>query len=188
MDLLIKGKNLEVGDEVRRYVERKIGRLDRYLPLMSEGTIELVHEPTRAASDQFVAQATLNSHGVLIRSEERAATLYAAIDAVVDTLHRQLTHFKGKIYQRARAHGGRPPKEISADMLAAAIPESPPQGALVRNKRFDIKPMSPEEACQQIELLGHTFFFLNADTQQYNVVYRRRDGNYGLIEPGLALR
>ncbi len=188
MNLLIKGKNLEVGDEVRRYVERKIGRLDRYLPLMSEGTIELVHEPTRAASDQFIAQATLNSHGVLIRGEERAATRYAAIDAVVDILHRQLTHFKGKIYQRARAHGGRVPKEIAADMLAA-VPESPPQGVLVRNKRFDIKPMSPEEAWQQMELLGHTFFFfLNADTQHYNVVYRRKDGNYGIIEPGLALR
>ncbi|MBI3953559.1 MAG: ribosome-associated translation inhibitor RaiA [Chloroflexi bacterium] len=188
MELQIKGKNLEISDQVRQYVERKIGKLDRFLPMVGEGTVELVHEPTRSATDRYVAQATLESHGLLVRGEERAATLYAAVDAVVDVLHRQLAHFKGKIYRKGRAQGGRAPKEVAADILQD-VPEAPALGQLVRAKRFAIKPMAPEEAWQQMELLGHSFFFfLNADTSQYNVVYRRKDGNYGLIEPDLTAR
>lgn len=183
MELLIKGKNLEVKGQPREYVRRKIGKLDRYLPLAAQGTVELVEEATRSAQERFVAQVTIDSHGLLIRGEERASTLYAAIDAVTDVIHHQLAHFKGKIYQKGRARSGRGRKEVAAE-AAVAAPEEAPVGQLVRSKRFDLKPMSPEEAWQQMELLGHNFFFfLNAESRQYNVVYRRRDGNYGLIEP-----
>ena len=178
MELVIKGKHMEVQPEVRRYVERKIGKLDRHLPSLTEAEVVLTMESTKSPQHRYVAQVTLNNKGTLIRGEERAADLYAAIDGVSDILDRQVERTKGKIYDK-----GRGTSAVKEGVVAA---QAEAGQRVVKVKRFVVTPMSPEEAAEQMELLGHSFFlFYNPASEQFNVVYRRDDGNYGVIEPEL---
>ena len=182
MQIIIKGKNIEVTDWLREYVEKKIGKLDRYLPSISEARVELAVQKTKSADDRQVAQITLRSDGTILRAEERSDDMFASIDAVADKLHRQVARFKDKRARRGRALHGEP----------VPLPEEMDIGeedevAVVRVKRFLVRPMSEEEAIEQMELLGHDFFlFYNADIDSMNVVYCRKDGNYGLLQPELA--
>lgn len=173
MNIIITGKNMEIGDVLREYVEKKIKKLDRYLPTTGEARVELAVEGTRDAEHSQVAQITLRTKGTILRSEERSPDIFASFDAALDKIHRQITRYKEKRYRRGR----RPEKE-----LPPLEEEEAPH--IVRTKRFPVRPMGEEEAIEQMELLGHDFFvFFNATTGQVNVLYRRRDGNYGLIEP-----
>ncbi len=177
MQLIIKGKNIEVSEYLRHYVEKKIGKLDRYLPTISEARVELSVESAKSAADRQVVQVTLKSRGTIIRAEERSDDIFASVDAVLDKLYRQIIRYKEKLYRRGKRRGEMPPIEYE---------EEPPR-RIVRRKRFQMSPMSEEEAIEQMELLGHDFFvFYNADSGEINVLYRRRDGNYGIIEPELA--
>lgn len=178
MQLIIQGKNIEVTDRLREYVEKKVGKLDRYLPTITEARMELSVEGTKSAKDRQVAQLTVRSKGTLLRAEERTADMFASIDAIVDKMYRQIVRYKGKRYGRGRGPGEVPPVEEFEE-------EPPPR--VVRTKRFQVAPMDEEEAIEQMELLGHDFFvFFNVNTDGINVIYRRKDGDYGLLEPELA--
>ncbi len=191
MNLIIQTHNVELTDWLRQYVEKKIGRLERYLPDIDEARVELREENTRSASDRAVAQVTLRSRRTILRAEERTGDMFASIDAVSDKLERRIRRFKGK---RARNHKRAVAEanslEASTSPVAELIEEEeeiPDEAAIVRRKRFEVYPMDPMEAVEQMELLGHDFFvFLNGETGQINVLYRRRDGTYGLIEPIIA--
>ena len=177
MQVIIQGRNVEVTDRLREYVESKVERLDRYLPAITEARVELSTEQTRSAEDRQVAQLTLHIKGVLLRSEERSADMFTAVDNVMDKIKRQIDRYKSKRRNRYRST----PAEIEPP---AVEDDESEQGSIVRTKRFRVTPMDPAEAIEQMELLGHSFFvFYNVDEGQINVVYVRRDGNYGLLQP-----
>jgi putative sigma-54 modulation protein len=183
MELTIKGRNVEVTDRLREYVQKKIGKLDRYLPSIAEARVELSVEDTRAAQHRQVCQMTIRSNGAILRAEERSDDIFNAIDVVLDKMYRQIARYKGKRADRWRGVGA------SAEPLPIEIePETEEETTnIVRRKRFSMAPMQPEEAIEQMELLGHDFFvFYNADEGAINVLYRRRDGDYGLLQPELS--
>ncbi len=183
MDLSIKGKNLEVTDRLQDYVEKKVGKLDRYLPSISEAWVELSMEETKAAQDRQVCQVTVRSNGTILRAEERSDDIFASIDAVLDKMYRQIARYKGK--RKNRWRGANAPLEPLPVDLEEELEEEPSR--IVRFKRFPMVPMGPEEAVEQMELLGHDFFvFYNAEEGQINVLYRRKGGDYGVIQPELA--
>jgi putative sigma-54 modulation protein len=178
MQVVIKGKNLEITDWLRKYVEKKMGKLDRYLPTIDEIRVELSVQKARSAKDRQVAQVTVRSDGAILRAEERTDDMFAAIDAVLNKIYRQIARFKGKRIDRYRGQAEPLPDE---EMLLEAEKRS-----IVRTKNFRVSPMDEEEAIEQMELLGHDFFvFYNVSKQNINVLYRRKDGDYGLINPQL---
>ncbi len=181
MQLIIKSKNLEVTDRLRTYIETKVGKLDRHLPSINEARVELTTETTRSAQDRQVCQLTLRSNGTILRAEERSPDMFASIDAVLTKMLRQIARYKGKRQNRWRSA----PEPEVLPLEEEEIEEG--EASVVRVKRFRTVPMSQAEAIEQMELLGHDFFvFYNAETAGINVVYRRRDGNYGLLEPEIG--
>ncbi len=193
MNVTIKTREIALNDRLRSYVEKKVQRLNRYLPNIVEARVELSMEPTRSAKQRHGAQITLfASNGRILRAEERDADIYAAFDAVMDTIERQIERYKGKHWLQVRPRRrGMSRAEAEAAALAQleeeteAEEEFPPQ--IKRVKRFEMVPMDEWEAIEQMELLGHDFFvFYNVNTDSVNVLYRRRDGGYGLIIPELA--
>ncbi len=189
MQLAISGKNLEVTDSLRTYVEKKIGRLDRYLPNVIDARVELAVENTRAAKDRQIAQVTLRTKHAILRAEEASADMFASIDAVFEKMQRQVDRYKGKRWAKriagetAGEAGVAAAEEVAAEETEA---EEPP-ARITRVKRFQMVPMDEEEAVEQMELLGHNcFVFFNVNQNQINVVYKRSSGDYGLIQPELA--
>lgn len=182
MQLIIQGKNIEVTDRLREYVEKKVARLDRYLPNITEARIELSTESARSAEHRQVAQLTLRAKGKILRSEERTDDIFTSIDAMINKMHRQVARYKGKRRGKGRSIEEPLPDETFAEYDEEE--ELPPR--IVRIKRFDMVPMDEEEAVEQMELLGHDFFvFYNINDDGINVLYLRRDGDYGLIQPVL---
>lgn len=184
MELTIHARNMEIPPQVEQYVRKKLTRIERHLPQATEAKVELRWEATRSQTDRVVAQVTLVCNGTFLRGEERGASVNVAIDAVTDVLDRQVVRYKGRLYhsQQARKTGG----NISIRQPAAeeAVVAPAEEGQVVRVKRFAAKPMTTEEAIHQMELLGHDFFlFYNSQDEQFNVVYRRRQGDYGLLRP-----
>jgi len=185
MELVIKGKNMEVEKAAQEYIKSKLTRLERHLPDITEIKVELVQEMTKSAENRFVAQVTINSHGTLLRGEERASNVYAAIDIVVDVLNRQIERFKDKLYRSRRRITPLRREEAAEELQEEKVEEK--ESRIVKVKRFLVKPMTPEEAVDQMELLSHDFFiFFNPESDRFAVIYRRGDGNYGLIEPELG--
>ena len=190
MELRIHARNVDVTPRLQEHVEKKVSKLDRYLPNIQEVRVDLAIERRKQGMDQCIAQLTLrNTRGVILRAEEkRQPDIYAALDVALDKMYRQIQRYKGK---RKRRGGGR--FYESATELEAMEPVPVPVGedsdedektAVVRRKRIDLIPMSEEEAIDQMELLGHDFFiFYNAETARLGVLYRREDGNYGVLEP-----
>ena len=178
MEVSIFARNMEVTPRLSEYVEQKVGKLDRYLPWIDDARIDLTVENTRSAAHRQVAQLTVRAHGTILRAEERTQDMFASIDAVLDKMYRQIARYKGKRQDRWQTAVEVLPIEESVEETV---------GEIVRVKRFDVRPMAPEEAIEQMELLGHSFYiFLNADEDALNVVYRRDDGNYGLLQPEFA--
>ncbi len=183
MELIIKGKNVDVTDRLRTYVEKKIGKLDRYLPTITEAWVELTTEDAKAAQDRQVCQITVRSNGTILRAEERSDDMFTSIDTVLDKMYRQIARYKGKRKNRWRG-AGMAPEPLPLELVEETEDE---RSNIVRVKRFPMTPMHPDEAVEQMELLGHDFFvFFNADEGQINVLYRRKDGNYGLLQPELT--
>lgn len=183
MEVTIRGRNVQVTPRLQDYVEKKVGKLDRYLPTINEAHMELATEKTRNAQDSQVAQLTIRSRGTILRVEERHQDVFAAIDAVLDKMYRKIGRYKGKRHDRSRAGS----EEISGEELPVQVPVEEPAGRIVRVKSFRLVSINPEEAIEQMELLGHDFYvFFNAEVGQMNVLYRRKDGNYGLIQPEMA--
>lgn len=191
MNLIVHGRHVEINDWVQEYVDKKVGKLDRYLSHIDDARVELTYSPTRSASDRYTCQLTLWSGGQILRAEESTSDIFASVDATVDKVYRQIRRFKGRRYQskrRAAAHAS-----AEAEMAALAMAEEMAEdeevatGSIVRRKEFVLQPLDEEEALEQMELLGHDFFvFLNPRTQSANVIYRRRDDNYGLLEPKIV--
>jgi putative sigma-54 modulation protein len=178
------GRNLEITDAIRDYVEKKLSRLDRYQngELMAKVVLSLAGSPH--VEKRAKAEIQLDLPGGLLRVEEEDQDLYAAIDRMVDRLETQLKRYKERRFVGRRHSYQGPPSPEVRDMEALRKPEEEEGPRIVRVKRFEMKPMDPEEAVFQMEALGHDFFvFRNAKTDEINVVYRRKDGNYGLIEP-----
>ncbi len=178
MKLRITGQNLEVGEETRSYVERKLAKFDRQLPRITGCDVELAREKAKSPGQRYVAQVTLDVKGTLLRAEERAVDLRQAVDGVVDALARQIERYKGKRHQKNRG------SSFARGTTSGEAESAPEAGNLVRVKRFPVHPMAVDDAIEQMELLGHSFFlFLNSETDGINLLYRRRDGNYSVIEP-----
>lgn len=176
MKIKIFGKNIEVTDGIRNAVEDKLGKLEKYFA--DETRVDVTLSVNK--NEQKV-EVTIPVKGNIIRAEEISDDMYASIDMVEETIERQLVKYKNKLVNK---------KKVSRDNFTEAFIETDYDEdeeeavKIVRTKRFGIKPMDPEEACVQMELLGHNFFvFLNADTDEVNVVYKRKNNTYGLIEP-----
>lgn len=179
MQLVVKGKNLDLAAPVQTYVQKKLSKLNRYLDSIAEVQVEVSLEKTRSAQDRFVVQVTMRANGAVLRGEERGADIRTAVDAVFDVLHRKLVRYKEKLYGRRK--GGGPRAAISEGLPAPTEVEG---RQIVRVKRVSLKPMPAAEAAEQMELLGHDFFvFLDAEGDAISILYRRRDGHYGLIVP-----
>jgi putative sigma-54 modulation protein len=185
MELQILANNMELTPRLRDYVEKKTARLDRYLPKLSAIQVELAMENTRSAVQRHVAEITIrDERGTILRAEERNSDMFAAIDAVVDKLYRQIERYRGKRKRKTRGKGEEmdlgEPLPIEGDVLDDDQP-------IVRHKRFALHPMSPEEAVDQMDLLGHDFYvFFNQEEEAVNVLYRRRDGTFGLLQPEMG--
>jgi len=177
MEFHITGRSLEVSPEVKEYLQKRLEKVFRRWSTLTQVNAELAQEDTRNAQDRFVAQITLSTTGgTLLRAQVRAPDLFTAIDQVADVLKRRVERYKGKVEERKKEAAGAPAEE-----------EETPPTLITKSKRFAVKPMDAEEAVHQMELLGHDFFlFFNESTRQLNVVYRRRGGGYGLIEPELG--
>jgi len=192
MQLTVHGRHLEVTDWVREYIEKKVSRLERYLPQMQEIRAELTQSETRAAADRYTAQITLWANGQILRAEESTSDIFASIDATVDKMASQMQRFKGRRFQsRRRASAAASMEAEMNDLLPVTQEEGeaePPfDGSIIRRKQFVVEPMNEEEALEQMELLGHDFFlFFNPEVNTVNVIYRRRDGNYGLLQPAMG--
>ena len=183
MEVTIRGRNVEITPRVQEYVEKKVGKLDRYLPTITEAHMELSANKTRNAQQSQAAQLTVRSKGSILRVEEHNQDIFAAIDAVLDKMYRQIGRYKGKRKERAKPG----PEEPGGEQVHVELEAEEPAGRIVRTKRFHLVSINPEEAIEQMELLGHDFFvFFNAEEGQVNVLYRRKDGNYGLIQPEMA--
>ena len=179
MRLQVKGRNLEVTDSIRSYAEQKLKKLDKQLNDLTEVELELAVEKNPSIAANQIAEATVWTKGPTLRAREATEDMRASIDQLTEKLVRQVRHYRDKrSFRGARSHvpvdeGAAPPMED--DQLSQQI---------VKTKQFPVKPMAPEEAILQLELIGHDFFvFTNAETDAVNVVYRRKDGGYGLIEP-----
>ena len=172
MRIITRGKNIDLTDALKVHVEKRLGKISRYFEENTEIQVTL-----SVVKDTHVVEATLLLNGgMLIRAEENSADMYASIDMVVEKLERQIRKYKTRINRKARMTG------VPAGDEGRSL-EDDDEPKIVRTKRFAIKPMIPDEAVLQMNLLGHDFFvFTNAETNEASVVYRRKDGNFGLIE------
>lgn len=189
MELTFRSRHVTVTDSLRKYTSRKLSRLGRYLPLVDEVVVELEQEGGENAR-RYVVQLTVNCNGTYLRAEERGPVLLPAIDAAADVLSRQVRRYKEKVYHRDKHVKARGAALAGKVAEPEAVEEEEDQeteivlGRVVRVKRFAVKPMSEEEAVEQMELLDHDFFlFFDADANTYALLYRRRDGDYGMIIP-----
>jgi putative sigma-54 modulation protein len=184
----IYGRSLDVTDRINDYVTKKVSRLDRFLPGIDEARVDLAYvKSARSAADRQVAQITVRGKGYLLRSEERADDIFTAFDEALEKMQRRIERYKGK---RARGRGdGKSAAEVVPQPVIEEEEESGELGPIIaRRKRFPLAPMDEFEAIEQMILLGHENFFIfyNANTSSVNVLYRRRDGTYGLIEPDIV--
>lgn len=173
MNYIMYGKNIEVTEGLKKAVEEKIGKLDRYFTPETE-----VHATFSVEKDKQKIEITIPMKGTMIRAEQESTDMYASIDMVEEVIERQLRKYKNKLVDKKQSA-----ESFSKAFAAEDIPEDD-EIKIVRTKRFAMKPMHVEEACIQMELLGHDFFvFRNAETDEVNVVYKRKGNTYGLIEP-----
>ncbi len=184
MELQMTGTNLPLSEPIREYIARKLGKLSKHLNNIIETKVEISEENTKSATQHFVVKSTVAGSGTAFHSEARGEDLFKAIDKLATVMIRQLESYKGKHYQ---------PRQ-QGNTLAAAVPadtgeadETDQQSRrVVKIKRFAIKPMSIDEAIEQMEVMGHSFFlYFDADVEELKLLYRRKDGDYGMIEPEL---
>src|SRR3954453_18583896 len=180
MRLQVKGRNLEISEQIREYAEEKMGKLDRFVSDPTRVELELTVEKNPSISDNHVAEATVWTKGPVLRAREASSDMKASIDQLVAKLERQVKRYREKrrVAPRRHARNGGDLPELAPVELEEGESE------IVKTKQFPVTPMSAEEAALQLELVGHDFFvFRSDDSGDVNVIYRRRDGGYGLIEP-----
>lgn len=196
MDVHVKTKNIRLTDALETYIQRKYQKLEKVNVRVIDAKLEVRSERKRTGGDYFVVQLTMATPDNILRAEETNADVHTAIDLAIDRMERQIRRFRDKQVFQRRRRKARAQSAIEQPILPEAAPELPnetsddddaPLSALVRRKRFKLQPMDEDEAIEQMELLGHDFFvFFNPEEAQINVLYRRRDGQYGLILPELA--
>jgi len=185
VNLTVKGRNIVVTDAIGKYAEEKIGKLGKYLAKGTRCEVELWTEKNPSISDSQVVEVTIFTKGPVIRAREASPDIYASIDLVFEKLERQVKKYRGKVVARSQA-GHKEALTSEGFMMPEEAEESEDETSaplIVKTKSFMVKPMTPEEACLQLDLVGHDFYvFKSSETNETAVVYRRRDGNYGLIE------
>ena len=173
MKFIISGKNIEVTEGLRSAVTEKLGKLEKYFTPETEIIVTLSVE-----KDRQKIEVTIPVKGNIIRSEQTSDNMYVSIDLVEEVIERQLRKYKNKIVEKHQDGGNFRQEFIEKEV------EDEEEIKIIRTKKFSMKPMYPEDACVQMELLGHDFFvFINAETEDVNVVYKRKGNTYGLIEP-----
>jgi putative sigma-54 modulation protein len=187
LEVAIFPKNMELTDRISEYVTKKISKLDRFINDIDETRVDLDYQKSaRNPSDRQVAQITIRGRGFILRTEERSDDIFSAVDMALEKMQRKIERYKGK-----RSHGrgdGTPMSEVTAEVAAAPIETTDVSPVIARRKTFELVPMDETEALDQMIQLGHENFFVfyNAGTNKINVLYRRRDGSYGLIDPTLG--
>ena len=189
MNIKVNGRDVEITDDIQSYVDKKFNRLSRHLPQMMDATAEIKRTSSRSGDDRIVVQLTLTVKGQVLRAQRRGSTVSEAVDTAVDVMDRQIRRYKGRRY---RSNQGR---KSLRDLPDGMVPEPDDEMPLademeemtikvVRRKRFPMIGMTVDDAIAEMELLNHSFYlFRSVETGTYNVVYRREDGDYGLIEP-----
>ena len=176
MRFIITGRNIDVTEGLRNAVESKLGKLDRFFAPETE-----VHVTLSVIRGDQKIEVTIPVKGKIIRAEETSSDMYVSIDLVEEVIERQLKRYKNKIIDRQQNA-----EDFREEYIEKEYADEQDEVKIIRTKKFAIKPMDPEEACIQMELLGHNFFvFYNGETDEVNVVYKRKGGTYGLIEPEL---
>ena len=181
-ELKISARNMEVTDRIREYINKKVEKLDRHFNDIDEIKVDLAFvKSARSSSDRNIAQITARGRGFILRAEERADEIFAAFDIALEKMQRQVERYKGK-RQKGRIDKSNSVRFISQPVETIDDEENQ---VIVRRKEFELIPMSEEESLEQMKLLAHEnfFIFFNVDTNAINVLYKRRDGNFGIIEP-----
>jgi putative sigma-54 modulation protein len=184
MEMQITGKNLDLSLASRNYIMRKLEKINRHLKKIEAFEIVASEESTRAPDQRFIMQVTVQNRGTILRGEERGPDLQTAIDRVAEVMNRQVEHYKGKL-QTSHLRGTASIRTSTSEVTNPPVEEQEEESPrIVKTKSFDVKPMPVEEAVDQMVLLGHDFFlFINPDKNKMNLIYKRKDGDYGLIEP-----
>ena len=178
-------RNMRLTDSLKEYIEKKTNKLERYLQEIEEIHVEVSHaKSARSATDRQVAQLTVHGKGFILRTEERADDIHAALDTALDKMQRQIERYKGK-RNRGRGDGRSAAEVVEAEQMPIDEETGELLPFIARRKKFAVLPMNEDEAVEQMRLLGHDnfFIFFNADQNAIQVLYRRRNGTYGLIEP-----
>lgn len=179
-------RDLEVGERLSQHIEKKAGNLDRYLPNINSARVDLRYDQNaRNPKDRYTAQITVEGKGYVLRSEERSDDIRLAFDATIHKIQRQIERYKGKRY-RGKGDGASLAEEGARQVAEAYIEEAAPE--IIRRKKFMLHPMDEIEALEQMKLLGHDdfFVFFNMDANCVSLLYKRRDGSFGLIDTELA--
>jgi putative sigma-54 modulation protein len=179
MQIIFSGKHIEVTEALKDYARTKLNKLEKFFDHVQE-----THVTESIVRGQHIVEVTMRADSKVIRAEEKSSDMYQSIDLVIDKLERQLTKYKDRFITRKRdsLNGHKPVEVVASTFAAEESDEEMP--VIVRSKKFSIKPMDPEEAAMEMELIGHDFYvFRNSETSDINVIYKREDGNYGLIEP-----
>ncbi len=197
MEMQILTRNMKLSERSEDYIQKKVARLERHLHERADARLELRRTARQSETDRFIAQMTIMASGSTLRGQESGLTLFAAVDAVADVMDKQIRRYKGRAYRTSQAR--RSARQQAAQEDAGALleelvaadedAEEPVEelGKVVRVKSFAMKPMTVEDAIIEMELLDHNFFlFHNAETDIHSVVYRRTDGDYGVIEPEMG--
>ena len=180
----LKARNLELNDRLRGQIERKLRRLDRITHETAEADVELIGHASHATDSAQVAEVTLRNNGEVVRSTASGATPMAALDIVIDKLERQVVRTKERPRSVRKRHSDEVESVLTREALGTVEADESSRPQVVKVKRFDMAPMFEEDAITEMEELGHAFFvFLDAETEQVAVLYRRTDGNYGVIQP-----
>lgn len=180
--LQIYTRNLELTDRLRDYVEDKVSKLQRYLPSLDSIRVDLSESNARDSSRRMVAQITIYVPKAILRAEERAGDIFAAVDSVMDKMSRRVERYKGRRRTMRRVPEPVEPLEVPGLEDDELLPEEMP--SIARVKEFEVSSIMPSEAIEQMELLGHQFFlFVDAADGRLSVVYRREDGDYGILKP-----
>ena len=194
MEMQILVRNMRLSDRSEDYIQKKIARLERHLRERVDAKLELSRTAARSETDRFVAQMTISTSGATLRGQESGLTLFAAVDAVTDVMDKQIRRYKGRAYRTSQARRSARSRAIREEVGALLEDTSVDDeeqdesleelGKVVRVKSFSMEPMMVEDAIMEMELLDHDFFlFHNAENDRHSVVYRRTDGDYGMIEP-----
>jgi putative sigma-54 modulation protein len=175
MEFNVTARNVEINPEIKNYLERKLGNFNRQMESIMETRVEISEEKTRSAQDQFLVRVVINGKGINIYGEERGENILTATDKIAATIKRQIEHQKGKLQEK----GG---TSIRTETITSSTPDKIP-GRIIEVKSMEVKPMSLDEALSQIKILGYEFLlFQNTDNRSVNLLKRRADGNYDLIQ------